>query len=108
MAAILYSMTPESPAPGRNDRMSAVPTRKSDSPADTGSDDTPGKDIVLSRWIWGPLLTVSFYLALPYLGEQKLLTAIFRGQPIQYFVTWLFFLGLAILLRKAIALVHER
>ncbi len=87
--------------------MSAVPTRKSDLPADTGSDETQGKDIVLSRWIWGPLLTMSFYLALPYLGEQKLLTEMFRAHPIQYLETALFFFGLAILLRKAIALVHE-
>src|SRR5437879_1443639 len=87
--------------------MSAVPTRKSDSPADTVSDETQGKDIVLSRWIWGPLLTAGFFFALPYLGEQKLLTAIFRGHPIQYLETALFFLGLAILLRKALALVQE-
>jgi hypothetical protein len=87
--------------------MSAVSPRKSDSPAETESEDL-GKEFVLTRWVWGPLLTVGFYLALPHLGGLPLSQSLFRGHPVQYAETGLFFVALAILLRKAIAVVQER
>jgi hypothetical protein len=53
-------------------------------------------------------MTVGFYLALPHIGGPPFFQSLFCGHPVQYAETALFFFGLAILLRKAISLIHER
>ncbi|HLJ11665.1 MAG TPA: MotA/TolQ/ExbB proton channel family protein [Planctomycetaceae bacterium] len=65
-------------------------------------------EFLLSPWLWGPALCLGFYLSIASLPEyETALARYFSNHPIQYAETGLFFLGLAMLLRKSISLVQE-
>lgn len=71
---------------------------------------TPGiVSFVSSPWIWGPLMTVGFYLGIPHLPyERSFAERYFCGHWIEYATTALFFLGMAILARKALVVRREQ
>src|SRR5262249_37650678 len=63
---------------------------------------------IQSPWLWGPLLTVGFYVAIPFVpvyGDE--LTRYFAGHSVVYIETGLLFVGLAILIRKALGLIQD-
>lgn len=65
--------------------------------------------VLLSPWLWGPLLTVGFYSAIPLFPVQRpFLERYFTAHWILYATTFLFSLGMAILGRKALRLLSER
>jgi biopolymer transport protein ExbB/TolQ len=67
-----------------------------------------GPQAVRSPWLWAPLATVAFYLAIPHLPtHSELLTRYFCGHWIQYAETGIGFLGLAILLRRLLDFFQE-
>jgi hypothetical protein len=62
-----------------------------------------------SPWLWGGGLTWGFYLALPYVPvHRELLQRYFCNHPLEYALAALFFVGLAILVAKALRLSTER
>jgi biopolymer transport protein ExbB/TolQ len=65
--------------------------------------------VVLSPWLWGPLLTIGFYSAAPMLPPQyqPLMQRYFCSNWILYVTTSLFFLGMCILARKGLRLGSE-
>lgn len=65
--------------------------------------------ILLSPVLWGGLLTIGFYHAIPYLpAERELVERYFCGHPLEYATATLFFLGLATLGLKAARLSREK
>ncbi len=89
--------------------MSSAPTRKSAALSSATATRPQGSNPLLSPWIWGPLFTVGFYLAIPRLPLQsESLNRLFCGHWISYAETGLFFFGLAILINRTIGLIHER
>src|SRR5262245_42649688 len=94
---------------GRNDRMSSESTGKSAPLSTPRGDANRGNNPLQSPWLWGPLLTVGFYLAIPHVpiyGDA--LTRYFAGHWVVYAEMGLFFVGLSLLTGKAIGLVQER
>jgi biopolymer transport protein ExbB/TolQ len=68
-----------------------------------------GNHPLQSPWLWGPLLTVGFYLAIPHVPVYgDALTQYFFGHWVVYAETGLLFVGLAILIGKVIGLVKDR
>lgn len=56
-----------------------------------------------SPFLWGAFATAAFYAAIPYLPVHRaLVQRYFCGHPMEYLLAGLFFLGMAILLRKAV------
>jgi biopolymer transport protein ExbB/TolQ len=69
----------------------------------------PLLSLLTSGWPWGLLLTVVFYALLPYLPVyQAEAQRYFTAHWIEYATTGLFFVGIATLAIKAMALPHER
>ena len=65
-------------------------------------------EFFLSPWFCGPVLTVGFYLLLSQLPQQgEFVKRYFESHWILYAETSLFFVGLAVLLRKAMGLVLD-
>ena len=65
--------------------------------------------IVTSPWLWGAAATFGFYQLLPHLPVwQEIAVRYFCSHPLEYALTGLFFVGLAIIAIKAIRLAHER
>jgi biopolymer transport protein ExbB/TolQ len=88
--------------------MSSSTTRTSEGhgPAHTGG--SWGSQVVRSPWLWAPLATIGFYLAIPHLpSHSELLTRYFCGHWIAYAQTAIGFLGSAILLRRLFDFVQE-
>src|SRR5688500_20381054 len=73
---------------------------------------TPSNPVVVTLgWpvLWGVGATFAFYALLPYLPVQReLALRYFCGHWIEYATTGLFFMGMALLAKKAIALSQER
>lgn len=90
--------------------MSSETTRKSNSSDPPPVATTSGLGAFLAPGLGGLLLTALFYLAIPLLpaAPQDVLTRCFGGHAIVYLQTTLFFLGLAILIRKSARLIHEQ
>jgi len=62
-----------------------------------------------SPFLWGALATVGFYLAIPYLpAHRPLVERYFCSHPMEYLLTGLFFLAMAILVLKSVTLRGER
>jgi biopolymer transport protein ExbB/TolQ len=67
------------------------------------------KQILTSPWLWGGAVTWGFYQSIPYLPVgQAFSKRYFCGHELEYIETGLFFVGLAILTLKSIALTTER
>jgi len=61
-----------------------------------------------SAFLWGGLATAGFYLLIPFLPvHRELVQRYFCGHPMEYLLAGLFFLGMAILVRKGIGLWAE-
>lgn len=59
--------------------------------------------------LWGGALTIGFYALIPYLPRYQVLAQrYFCSHPIEYATTYLFFVGIAVLAFKAIAVGTER
>ncbi|MBD3672730.1 MAG: MotA/TolQ/ExbB proton channel family protein [Planctomycetaceae bacterium] len=59
--------------------------------------------------LWGGAFTIGFYLAIPYLPRfQDLAQRYFCSHPLEYATTYLFFVGMAVLFFKAIAVGTEK
>ena len=68
-----------------------------------------GGSLLSSPVLWGTAITVGFYAVLPYLPvQQELLRRYFCGHWLEYAETGLFFLGMAMLAGKALALSAEQ
>ncbi|MBW3538873.1 MAG: MotA/TolQ/ExbB proton channel family protein [Planctomycetes bacterium] len=64
--------------------------------------------LALSPVLWATAATVGFYAVIPYLPVQRELAArYFTSHPLEYVTAALFFLGLAILARKAVGFAAE-
>ena len=88
--------------------MPSVTSQKSDFLREPSPTTDGEPTLFISPWLWGPLLTAGFYVAIPFLPEySELVKRLFCSHPIVYAQTGLFFVGVAILIRKAIALVQE-
>jgi biopolymer transport protein ExbB/TolQ len=64
-------------------------------------------EIWLSPWLCGPLLTVAFYLSLSQLLSAAAVCRAFTSNAATYAATGLFFIGAAVLLRKAVGLAFD-
>lgn len=65
--------------------------------------------ILMSGWLWGLLITVGFYAALPWIPwDQKELQRYFTAHWIEYATTGLFFVGMATLIIRAFGLPPQR
>ena len=65
--------------------------------------------LMLSAWLWGGVATVGFYLLLPYIPVGRdLLTRYCSSHPLEYVLSALFFVGLAILGTKTVQFLLER
>lgn len=59
--------------------------------------------------LWGGAFTIGFYVAIPYLPKfQDLAQRYFCSHPLEYATTYLFFVGIAVLFFKAIAVGTEK
>jgi len=59
--------------------------------------------------LWGGAFTIGFYALIPYLPRyQELAQRYFCSHPIEYATTYLFFVGIAVLVFKGIAIGSER
>src|SRR5438552_934863 len=54
----------------RNDRMSSATTRKSAPAGQPREAADAFGEVLLSPWLWGPVLTAGFYLLIPHLPQQ--------------------------------------
>lgn len=64
--------------------------------------------LIASPWLWGGLLSVGFYAAVPHLPVyQELIERYFCGHWVEYATAGLFFVGVAVLLTKALRLPAE-
>ncbi len=70
------------------------------------------KVVAASPMLWGTLCTVVFYKLVPYVpahhGLRTLVSRYFCSHPLEYATTGLFFVGIAILVLKAVWLLSER
>ena len=74
-----------------------------------GTSTNPFWLVLTSPILWGTLVAVGFYLAIPYLPvEREFFARYFAGHWIEYATTGLFFVGMAILCQKAFRLLTER
>src|SRR5436853_7770290 len=93
---------------GRNDRMSSTITGKSTTVVKAASSTRLAGSIFLSPWVCGPLLTTGFYLLLSQLPQQaEAAKRYFDGNWVLYVETGLFFVGVALLLRKTLGLLLD-
>lgn len=68
----------------------------------------PFVTLLTSSIVWGTLVTVGFYYAIPYLPiEREFVARYFAGHWIEYATTGLFFIGMAILTKKALAITTQ-
>jgi biopolymer transport protein ExbB/TolQ len=59
--------------------------------------------------LWGGAFTVGFYAAIPYLPRyQEMAQRYFCSHPLEYATTYLFFVGIAVLVFKALAVGTEK
>ena len=64
--------------------------------------------IMQSPWVWGGLLTLGFYTAIPHITVwQAELQRYCCMHWVEYLEVGLFFVGLVVLVQKALALRHE-
>ena len=67
-----------------------------------------GQSLARSPWIWGSLLSVGFYAVIPYMTPWKAqLERYCCSHWVEYLEVGLFFVGLIVLVNKAMALRHE-
>ena len=68
-----------------------------------------GVTITRSPFLWGGLLTVAFYAAIPDVpyGQEKL-QRYFCSHPLEYALLGLFFIGISILTQRLLQLLRER
>lgn len=67
-----------------------------------------GAVVLRSPWVWGSLLTLGFYAAIPYITLcQAELQRYCCMHWVGYLEVWLFFVGTVVLVQKAIALRSE-
>ncbi len=65
--------------------------------------------LFISPVLWGSALCVGFYQAIPFIPVQgELLERYFCSHPLEYVTTGLFFIGITILLFKAMGLTKEK
>ncbi|MCA9039367.1 MAG: MotA/TolQ/ExbB proton channel family protein [Planctomycetaceae bacterium] len=65
--------------------------------------------ILGSPFLWGSLLTIGFYAAIPYLPEYRpLMERYFCNHPLEYATTFLFMVGIAFLAIKAMQLRAQK
>ncbi len=90
--------------------MPSETTRKSNSSDPPQVATKSGLGDFLAPGLWGLSLTAGFYLLIPLLPAQpqEILTRCFCSHAIVSLQTGLFFLGLVILIRKTVGLVHEQ
>lgn len=68
----------------------------------------PRKSFFASPLLWAALATVGFYSAIPHLPMHRALAErYFCGHPMEYLLAGLFFMGMAILVVKAVGLFSE-
>ena len=88
--------------------MSSATTGKSATLGRSPSATRSNGEFFLSPWFCGPVLTVGFYVLLSQLPPQaESIKRYFDGHWILYAETGLFFVGVAVLLRKALGLVLD-
>ena len=59
--------------------------------------------------LWGGAFTIGFYVTIPYLPRfQELAQRYFCSHPLEYATTYLFFVGIAVLFFKALAIGTEK
>lgn len=88
--------------------MSSATTGKSATLGRSPSTTRSNGEFFLSPWFCGPVLTVGFYLLLSQLPPQaESIKRYFDGHWILYAETGLFFVGVAVLLNKALGLVLD-
>jgi len=59
--------------------------------------------------LWGGAFTIGFYVAIPYLPRyQEMAQRYFCSHPLEYATTYLFFVGIAVLVFKAMAVGTEK
>jgi biopolymer transport protein ExbB/TolQ len=91
---------PRAAAPGTPD----LPARRNDA---APSADLLG-GLLGSPILWGAVVTVGFYAALPHLPVQReLMVRYFCSHPLEYATTGLFFVGIALLLTKGLRSLSE-
>lgn len=97
---------PEAPQPESQSNPTGQPLQSSGRSA---SELSVTGDWFSSPFIWGGALTAGVYLGLPYLPiGRELAVRYLTGHPLEYALTTLFCVSLAILGRRFIALRHER
>ncbi|MAT16050.1 MAG: hypothetical protein CMJ46_12365 [Planctomyces sp.] len=65
--------------------------------------------ILGSPFLWGSLLSIAFYSAIPFVPQYRpLLERYFCNHPLEYATTFLFMVGVAFLMLKAIQLKGQR
>jgi len=79
------------------------------SPAISNESPSAFAAISQSPILWGGAFTIGFYVAIPYLPKfQDLAQRYFCSHPLEYATTYLFFVGMAVLFFKAIAVGTEK
>lgn len=74
-----------------------------------GGGGSVGAALVTSPFMWGTLLTIGFYSAVPLVPSQKeFLQRYFCGHWVLYATMWLFCIGSAILGKKCLGLLTQR
>ncbi len=87
--------------------MSSAKTKKPSPQEKPAATDSPTA-LIFSPWVCGPALTIGFYLLLSQLPPAaEPATRYFTGNWILYAETALFFVGVSVLLRKAIGLLLD-
>lgn len=79
-------------------------------PQSVDLEDAPhwGNTIVQSPWIWGGLLTLGFYSAVPYITVGRAVIQRYCSSHwVEYLEVTLFLVGMVILVQKAFTLRHE-
>lgn len=67
------------------------------------------KQVITSPWLWGGAAATVFYLAIPHAPVgRELLIRYCNSHPLEWVETGLFFVGLAIILTKYLALFQEK
>ncbi len=67
-----------------------------------------GHAIMRSPWLWGTFITVGFFAAIPHMTMWRAeIERYCCSHWVEYLEVWLFFVGLVVLVQKALSLQHE-